>query len=55
MTLQLKYPRCAKWFFVQGKFYYDLLAQRQELNRSDVALVRIEQLFPLPVDQIEAV
>ena len=44
-----------KVVFCTGKFYYDLLAQRQELNRSDVALVRIEQLFPLPVDQIEAV
>ena len=44
-----------KVVFCTGKFYYDLLAQRQELQRSDVALVRIEQLFPLPVDQIEAV
>ena len=44
-----------KVVFCTGKFYYDLLAQRQELHRSDVALVRIEQLFPLPVDQIEAV
>ena len=44
-----------KVVFCTGKFYYDLLAQRQELNRADVALVRIEQLFPLPVEQIEAV
>jgi 2-oxoglutarate dehydrogenase E1 component len=44
-----------KVVFCTGKFYYDLLAQRQELQRSDVALVRIEQLFPLPIDQIEAV
>ena len=44
-----------KVVFCTGKFYYDLLAQRQELQRTDVALVRIEQLFPLPVDQIEAV
>jgi 2-oxoglutarate dehydrogenase E1 component len=44
-----------KVVFCTGKFYYDLLAQRQELQRSDVALVRIEQLFPLPVDQIEVV
>jgi len=38
--------------FVTGKFYYDLLAEREKLERSDVALVRIEQLFPLPVQQI---
>jgi len=38
--------------FVTGKFYYDLLEQREELKRDDVALVRIEQLFPLPEKQI---
>lgn len=35
--------------FVTGKFYYDLLAKREEVGRTDdVALVRVEQLFPLP-------
>ncbi len=38
--------------FVTGKFYYDLLDKREELNRDDVALVRVEQLFPLPKKQI---
>ena len=38
--------------FVTGKFYYDLLAQREELKRDDIALVRVEQLFPLPEKQI---
>jgi 2-oxoglutarate dehydrogenase E1 component len=41
--------------FVSGKFYYDLLEKREELNRNDVALVRLEQLFPLPKDQIHAI
>lgn len=41
--------------FCTGKFYYDLLATREELNRKDVALVRVEQLFPLPVAQMQAV
>ena len=41
--------------FCTGKFYYDLLAARDELNREDVALIRVEQLFPLPVDQMKAV
>jgi len=41
--------------FCTGKFYYDILAERENLNRNDVALVRIEQLFPLPVDQLKAV
>jgi len=41
--------------FCTGKFYYDLLAAREELKRSDVALVRIEQLFPMPSDQIKKI
>ncbi|MDB4635909.1 2-oxoglutarate dehydrogenase E1 component [Flavobacteriaceae bacterium] len=40
--------------FCTGKFYYDLLEARETLERQDVALVRIEQLFPLAVDQIQA-
>ena len=39
----------------QGKFYYDLLAKREELGRDDVALVRLEQLFPLPAEQMRKV
>ncbi|WP_369048795.1 2-oxoglutarate dehydrogenase E1 component [Tenacibaculum sp. UWU-22] len=38
-----------------GKFYYDLLAEREKLNRDDVALIRIEQLFPLHTKKISAV
>ena len=41
--------------FCTGKFYYDLTAERENLNRKDVALVRIEQLFPLPVEQLKAI
>jgi 2-oxoglutarate dehydrogenase E1 component len=41
--------------FCTGKFYYDLLEKRTELGREDVALVRIEQLFPLPQKKLAAV
>ena len=41
--------------FVTGKFYYDLLDAREQLDRDDVALVRIEQLFPLPLNEIKEV
>tara|TARA_R110002073_G_scaffold56835_6_gene144398 strand:- start:28961 stop:31720 length:2760 start_codon:yes stop_codon:yes gene_type:complete len=41
--------------FVTGKFYYDLLEEKEKLNRTDVALVRVEQLFPLPEEDIRAI
>jgi len=41
--------------FCTGKFYYDLVAERENLKRDDVAFVRLEQLFPLPIEQIKAV
>ncbi len=41
--------------FCTGKFYYDLLAVKEEHDRKDVALVRVEQLFPLPSDQMKAI
>ena len=42
-----------KLVFCTGKFYYDLLAERTELERNDVALVRIEQLFPLHLEKLQ--
>ena len=36
-----------------GKFYYDLDQEREKRGRMDVALIRIEQLFPLPIKEIE--
>ena len=44
-----------KLVFCTGKFYYDLLAEREKLSREDVALVRIEQLFPLHKEKLQAV
>jgi 2-oxoglutarate dehydrogenase E1 component len=41
--------------FVTGKFYYDITAERENNGRTDVAVVRIEQLFPLPVEQMKAI
>ena len=44
-----------KLVFCMGKFYYDLLEEREILEREDVALVRIEQLFPLHLEKIQKV
>ncbi len=37
-----------------GKIYYELEDFRRERQRDDVAIVRIEQLYPLPTAQLEA-
>ncbi|WP_206490245.1 multifunctional oxoglutarate decarboxylase/oxoglutarate dehydrogenase thiamine pyrophosphate-binding subunit/dihydrolipoyllysine-residue succinyltransferase subunit [Rhodococcus sp. KRD162] len=37
---------------VSGKLYYELLARKQKDNRDDVAIVRVEQLYPVPVHRI---
>lgn len=41
--------------FCTGKFYYDLLDAKEELKRDDVALVRVEQLFPLPAKEMRSI
>ncbi|MFY0602588.1 MAG: 2-oxoglutarate dehydrogenase E1 component [Flavobacteriaceae bacterium] len=47
--------KVTKLVFCMGKFYYDLLAEREELQREDIALVRIEQLFPLHLEKLQEV
>ena len=44
-----------KLVFCTGKFYYDLEAKREELGADNVALIRIEQLFPLHLEKIQSV
>jgi len=41
--------------FCSGKFYYDLNGYIEKNNIIDTALVRVEQLFPLPIDEIKEV
>ncbi|SDR75050.1 2-oxoglutarate dehydrogenase E1 component [Gillisia sp. Hel1_33_143] len=41
--------------FCTGKFYYDLLDEREKNERNDVALVRVEQLFPLPSTKMKEI
>ncbi|MCB0515423.1 MAG: 2-oxoglutarate dehydrogenase E1 component [Chitinophagales bacterium] len=36
-----------------GKIYYDLIEEKNENKHKDVAIVRLEQLYPLPVKQLD--
>lgn len=40
--------------FCSGKVYYDLLEQRRNNQQDDVAIVRIEQLYPFPLEEVQA-
>lgn len=44
-----------KLVFCTGKIYYDLLAQKEAANATDIALIRLEQLYPLPLNQINEI
>ena len=37
-----------------GKIFYDLAAARADFGRNDVAIVRLEQIYPLPLEALEA-
>ncbi len=44
-----------KIVFCTGKIYYDLIEGKEKACVSDTAIVRIEQLYPFPVKQLEVV
>jgi 2-oxoglutarate dehydrogenase E1 component len=43
-----------KVLFCSGKIYFDLAERQQKENRKDIAIVRLEQIYPLPSNQLEA-
>lgn len=40
--------RVTRAVLASGRVYYDLLKKREELSRNDVALIRVEELYPFP-------
>ncbi|MBN1199066.1 MAG: 2-oxoglutarate dehydrogenase E1 component [Bacteroidales bacterium] len=47
--------KITKLVFCSGKIYYDILQKQEETGRNHVALIRIEQLYPLPTEQIREI
>ena len=41
-----------KVLFCSGKIYFDLAEKQQKEERKDIAIIRVEQLYPLPVNQL---
>jgi 2-oxoglutarate dehydrogenase E1 component len=43
-----------KVLFCSGKVYFDLEEKQQKDERKDIAIIRVEQLYPLPLRQLDA-
>jgi 2-oxoglutarate dehydrogenase E1 component len=41
--------------FCSGKIYYDLLEAKQKEGNNEVAIIRLEQLYPLPIIQLKEI
>jgi len=41
--------------FCSGKVYYDLIERREKEGAEDIAFVRLEQLYPFPQKQVDAI
>jgi 2-oxoglutarate dehydrogenase E1 component len=41
--------------FVSGKLYYELLEEREKTKKENIALVRLEQIYPFPAKQVTEV
>ncbi|MEO5572199.1 MAG: 2-oxoglutarate dehydrogenase E1 component [Bacteroidia bacterium] len=38
-----------------GKVYYELLEEKEKENANDVAIIRLEQIYPLPLNQLKTI
>ena len=49
---QVDPKRVKRILLCSGKVFYDLDARRRELERDDIAIIRMEQLYPIPYTQL---
>lgn len=45
--------KISRLIFCTGKVYYDLIDHREKTDRDDIAVVRIEQLYPLRLESLK--
>ena len=50
-----KVSNASRVIFCSGKIYHDLVAERDRLGEQSTAIVRVELLYPLPIDQMQEV
>jgi 2-oxoglutarate dehydrogenase E1 component len=51
---QEEQPVVDRILLCSGKIYYELADKRQQLNKHNVAILRLEQLYPLPKEPLKA-
>jgi len=49
-----KVVNTTRLIFTSGKVYYDLIAEREKLGEHSTAIARVEQLYPLPIEEMIA-
>ncbi|MCO6459935.1 MAG: 2-oxoglutarate dehydrogenase E1 component [Saprospiraceae bacterium] len=52
---KVKADKISKVIFCTGKIYYDLVDFRRKNKITNTAIIRIEQLYPYPQDQVDAI
>jgi 2-oxoglutarate dehydrogenase E1 component len=55
MDINITPDKVERILFCSGKVYYDLVEAREQHNIDNIAIIRLEQLYPYPRDEIETI
>ncbi|MBD3750627.1 MAG: 2-oxoglutarate dehydrogenase E1 component [Sphingobacteriales bacterium] len=53
--VNVKADKVRRVLLCTGKIYYDLLEEQEKTKRDDIAIVRLEQMYPTPYQQLEKI
>lgn len=53
--VNVKADKVRRVLICTGKIYYDLLEEQEKTKRDDIAIVRLEQMYPTPYKQLEKI